>query len=100
MAFVLVFILGLLMIALSYLFWYYMQPFQAYKVEISQQSIRKRKILYKQYRGSYLDIKDEINKMVQIVEKAKMNRKELKDLSKPVDEIIEEHIGVFYDNPE
>lgn len=90
------FILGLVLIALIYLFWYYMQPLQILKVNISQQVIKPRKILYKHFQGLYLDIKDEFGKMMLKITKVPL----LEGFDKSCDDLIKEHIGIFYDNPD
>lgn len=57
MAFIYAFLLGLVMIGISYAWWYYMQPFKKHRVDISLKNIKSEDVMYKQYTGSYNDIK-------------------------------------------
>ena len=67
MEFIHVFFLGLFLIACSYAFMYFMQPWKKYNVNISIQDIKPRQIMFKQYQGSYLNIKDCYEQMINFI---------------------------------
>ncbi|CDW78395.1 UNKNOWN [Stylonychia lemnae] len=96
MSFGVVFIIGLVLIAATYLFWYYMQPWQMYKVDITQEKIQKRRVLYKEFKGSYTDIKDTFDNLLELIEKTK----KVQGTPMILGDIIQQLFGVYYDNPD
>lgn len=66
-----VFIIGLILMMAAYLFWYFMQPFRQYQVEISHKEIPGRRVLYKEYKGSYSQIKDMYDALLDLLERLK-----------------------------
>lgn len=91
-----VFLLGLVLIGASYAFMYYLQPGKKYKVNIKLENITSKQIMYKQYLGSYQDIKAQFEVLINFI--LEYDEKNPQKIIKMQD-TIEQHFGLFYDDP-